>query len=138
MEKTVEAHHACVRTVFANTVPPARRDDIWQTPPLAADSTLDACGRERHLVTRRKERFAAVQQLLADGSSLEGICQTLRLDRSTVRRFARATSIDEPLPCGGGASWWWAPSGRLLRIVATCHAYINRDARVTVKRLHLG
>ncbi|MFE3526389.1 hypothetical protein ACFXOD_33205 [Streptomyces sp. NPDC059161] len=38
-----------------------------------------------------------MQQLLADGSSLEGICRTLRLDRSTVRRFARATSIDELL-----------------------------------------
>ncbi|MGW2207650.1 hypothetical protein [Streptomyces sp. NPDC001774] len=48
-------------------------------------------------MTRTKERYAAVQQLLADGSSLEGICRTLRLDRSTVRRFARATSIDELL-----------------------------------------
>ncbi|WP_371666541.1 transposase [Streptomyces sp. NBC_00289] len=99
VEKTVGAHHACIRTVFANTVPltPPPGDDIWQLPPPATDSTLDVCGRERRLVTRTKERYAAVQQLLADGSSLERICRTLRLDRSTVRRFARATSIDELL-----------------------------------------
>ncbi|WP_456294040.1 ISL3 family transposase [Streptomyces mirabilis] len=99
VEKTVGAHHACVRTVFANTLPasPPPGEDIWQTPPPVADATLDACGRERRLVTRTKERYAAVQQLLADGSSLEGICRTLRLDRSTVRRFARAAGIDELL-----------------------------------------
>ncbi|MGV4926600.1 ISL3 family transposase [Streptomyces sp. BHT-5-2] len=99
VEKTVGTHHACVRTVFATSVPasPPPGDDIWQLPPPVAASTLDACGRERRLVIRTKERYTAVQQLLADGSSLEGICRTLRLDRSTVRRFARATSIDELL-----------------------------------------
>ncbi|MEW1660642.1 ISL3 family transposase [Streptomyces sp. NPDC093707] len=99
VEKTVGAHHACIRTVFATTVPasPPPGDDIWQLPPPATDSMLDVCGRERRLVIRTKERYAAVQQLLADGSSLEGICRTLRLDRSTVRRFARATSLDELL-----------------------------------------
>jgi transposase len=99
VEKTVGAHQACVRTVFANTVPvnPPPGDDIWQVPPpAAADTMLDVCGRERRLEARTKERYA-VQQLLAEGSSLEGICRTLRLDRSTVRRFARATSIDELL-----------------------------------------
>lgn len=99
VEKTVGSHHACIRSVFANTVPaiPPPDDDIWLAPPPAADSPLDVCGQERRLVTRTRERYTAVQQLLADGSSLEGICRTLRLDRSTVRRFARATSIDELL-----------------------------------------
>lgn len=98
MEKTVGAPHACVRAAFANTLPanPPPGEDLWQTPP-PADAMLDVCGRERPLVTRTKERYAAVQQLLSDGSSLEGICRTLRLDRSTVRRFARATSIEELL-----------------------------------------
>jgi hypothetical protein len=99
VEKTVGAHHGCVRTVFANTIPlaPPPGDDICQLPPPVTDSTLDVCGRERRLVTRTKERYASVQQLLSYGSSLEGIRRTLRLDRSTVRRFARATSIDELL-----------------------------------------
>ncbi len=97
VEKTVSAHHACVRTTFENTVPatPPAGDDIWLTPPAAA--LLDVCGRERRLVTRTRERHTAVRQLLDDGSTLEDICRTLQLDRSTVRRFARATSIDELL-----------------------------------------
>ncbi|MFI9781374.1 ISL3 family transposase [Streptomyces sp. NPDC051956] len=99
VEKTVGAHNACARTVFATTTPaiPPPGDDIWQPPPPAADTMLDVCGRERRLVARTKERYAAVQQLLADGGSLEHICRTLRLDRSTVPRFARAASIDELL-----------------------------------------
>ncbi len=101
VEKTVSAHHACVRTAFENTVPaaPPTSDDIWQTPPPPASAAgmLDVCGRERRLVIRTRERYTAVQQLLDDGSTLEEICRTLRLDRSTVRRFARATSIDELL-----------------------------------------
>ncbi|WP_143138430.1 transposase [Streptomyces mirabilis] len=66
--------------------------------PLAASiGTLDVCGRERRLVVRTRERFALVQDLLHEGASLESICHRLQLDRSTVRRFARATSIDELL-----------------------------------------
>ncbi|MEU2737381.1 transposase [Streptomyces sp. NPDC007095] len=99
VEKTVSAHHACVRTAFENTAPaaPPTSDDIWQTPPPPPAGMLDVCGRERRLVTRTTERYTAVRQLLDDGSTLENICRTLRLDRSTVRRFARATSIDELL-----------------------------------------
>ena len=100
VERTVSAHHACVRTAFENTVPaePPTSDDIWQTPPPAPDAAmLDVCGRERRLVTRTRERYTAVRQLLDDGSTLEDICRTLQLDRSTVRRFARASSIDELL-----------------------------------------
>lgn len=99
VEKTVSAHHTCVRKTFESTVPtaPPASDDIWQTPPAPTAGTLDACGRERRLVTRTRERYTAVQQLLADGKTLENICRTLQLDRSTVRRFARATNIDELL-----------------------------------------
>ncbi|MER7842004.1 ISL3 family transposase [Streptomyces sp. NPDC096040] len=105
VEKTVSAHHACVRTAFENTLPavPPTSDDIWQTPPPPAPAPapavgmLDVCGRERRLVTRTRERYTAVHQLLDGGSTLEEICRTLRLDRSTVRRFARAMNIDELL-----------------------------------------
>ncbi|MFE7837062.1 transposase [Streptomyces sp. NPDC057474] len=99
VEKIVSAHHACVRAGFESTAPaaPPTSDDIWQTPPPApAAEMLDVCGRERRLVTRTRERYIAVRQLL-DGSTLENICRTMQLDRSTVRRFARATSIDELL-----------------------------------------
>ena len=48
-------------------------------------------------MVRTRERFALVQGLLHEGASLESICRRLQLDRSTVRRFARATCIDELL-----------------------------------------
>jgi hypothetical protein len=49
---------------------------------------------ERSPVNRTRERYATVAQLLAEGASLGEISRQLQLDRSTVRRFARATSID--------------------------------------------
>ncbi|MFI2207416.1 ISL3 family transposase [Streptomyces sp. NPDC020192] len=99
VEETVGAHHSCIRAAFENTIPPGPppSDDIWLTPPAPAAGMLDVCGRERRLVTRTRERYTAVRQLLEAGSTLENICRPLQLDRSTVRRFARATSIDELL-----------------------------------------
>ncbi|MGW0633608.1 ISL3 family transposase [Streptomyces sp. NPDC002758] len=103
VEKTVGTHHACLRAVFENTPAPTPAsepvdvpaDDEGQTG--APDGALDVCGRERRLVVRTRERFAAVQDLLSQGASLEAVCRHLQLDRSTVRRFARAISIDELL-----------------------------------------
>jgi hypothetical protein len=61
------------------------------------DRSLDVCGRERQLVIRTRERYAAVQQLLSEGASLAEIGRQLDLEHGTVRRFARATSLDELL-----------------------------------------
>jgi transposase len=52
---------------------------------------------ENRLVIRTRQRYAAVQQLLTDGVSISEICRRLRLDRKTVQRFARATTVDELL-----------------------------------------
>ncbi|QNA77587.1 ISL3 family transposase [Streptomyces sp. So13.3] len=99
VEKTVGAHFVCVRAVFeempARAPTDAPADD--EGPVAAPVGTLDVCGRERRLVVRTRERFTLVQDLLGQGASLESICHRLQLDRSTVRRFARATSIDELL-----------------------------------------
>ncbi len=61
------------------------------------DGTLGFAGRPRRLVTRTTERYEAVQQRLAEGKTLAAIRRELRLDHSTVRRFARARSLDELL-----------------------------------------
>ncbi|MGW7824707.1 ISL3 family transposase [Streptomyces puniciscabiei] len=97
VEKTVGSHHSCIRSAFATTTvtepDPADRAKPFDPP----DGTRDCFGRPRRLVARTKERYAAVQERLAEGKSLGAIGRELRLDHSTVRRFARATSIDELL-----------------------------------------
>ncbi|MGW4914258.1 transposase [Streptomyces sp. NPDC004270] len=107
VEKTVGAHHHCVREAF--TAPPVQA--MSTTAPLAAaeptgtaetvfvppDGTLDVLGCPRRLVARTTERYQAVQQLLSHGLSLIQISRELRLDHSTVRRFARAGSLEELL-----------------------------------------
>ncbi len=107
VERTVGSHHGCIRAAFAE--PPVMaevtaRDLVTPEPSEAVavpfvppDGMLDVMGRPRRLVARTAERYAAVQALLADGQSLAGIGRTLRLDHSTVRRFARASSLDELL-----------------------------------------
>jgi transposase len=52
---------------------------------------------ENHLMTRTRERYAAIQNLHKEGKSLAAIGRILTLDRKTVQRFARATNIDELL-----------------------------------------
>src|SRR5436190_1728774 len=69
---------------------------VWRSS-AGAEGMLDVCGRERQLVVRTRERYAAVQQMIADGASLGAISRGLQLDRSTVRRYARAASIEELL-----------------------------------------
>lgn len=107
VEKTVGSHHGCIRAAFAATPVMAEataRDLVTPEPSEAVvvpfvtpDGTLDVSGRPRRLVARTTQGYEAVQALLAEGKSLAAIGRTLRLDHSTVRRFARAGSLDELL-----------------------------------------
>jgi transposase len=65
-----------------------------QVPP---DGFLDACGRERRLVARTRERYAEIRGRLDAGESLSAISRVTGLDRKTVQRFARAGSAGELL-----------------------------------------
>ena len=51
-------------------------------------------GRERRLVSRTRDRHAAVHELLAAGHSLRSASRALGLDRKTVRRFASQPGPD--------------------------------------------
>ncbi|MFF3617513.1 ISL3 family transposase [Streptomyces sp. NPDC002580] len=107
VEKTVGAHHGCIRAAFA--IPPVAKepvagDLVTKEPPtvetapfVPLDGTLDSLGRPWRLVTRTIERYEIVQHRLAEGKTLAAIRRELRLDHSTVRRFARARSLDELL-----------------------------------------
>jgi transposase len=112
VDKTVAAHHGCVRAAAAaaQAVDSPAEPSAPPSPEPAPQTTVneptarpeeagmrDVCGRQRRLVVRTRERYAAVQQLIAEGHSLNRISQQLRLDRGTVRRFAEATSAEQLL-----------------------------------------
>ena len=107
-EKTVAAHRGCLKDQPGGgdadgTSAPGTADTPGQEPPeqgeqaIMPDGSLDACGRERRLVRRTRERYAEIHQRLDAGESLSGISRATGLDRKTVQRFARAGSIGELL-----------------------------------------
>jgi transposase len=61
------------------------------------DGFRDINGRDRKLVARHRDRYAAVQALRAEGRSVAEIARRLGLGRNTASRFAHAASIDEVL-----------------------------------------
>jgi transposase len=67
---------------------------VSKVPP---DGFLDACGRERRLVTRTRDRYAEIRARLDAGESLSAISRVTGLDRQTVQRFARAGGAGELL-----------------------------------------
>lgn len=92
VERTVAAHHGCIKAAFVAAEPPPV--EVHLPPP---EGYCDVRGRPRPLVARTTERYAAVQELVAAGRSLRGISRDLDLDYYTVRRYARAGSLSELL-----------------------------------------
>jgi hypothetical protein len=93
-EKTVVSHRGCLTgqapapqdaSGMPGAAPASQPDD--------PDGLRDVCGRERRLVTRTRERHAAIHELLAAGQSPTAISGTLGLDPGTVRRFAREPDV---------------------------------------------
>jgi len=96
VEKVVRQHHAdlhapapCTGTTGDTAV---AHDDTGDTDDEGAHSA----GPTR-LAVRTSERFDAIHALLAVGTSVSAISETLGLDPKTVRRFARAGSVSELL-----------------------------------------
>jgi transposase len=98
-EKAVVAHRGCL-TAAATGVPDGPAGDAapgQQAPEdvrAAAlrpgpDGLRDVHGRERALVSRTRERHAAVHELLQAGRSQREAAEILGLSRNTVNRFAR-------------------------------------------------
>ena len=102
-EKTVAAHRGCLKDQPGGGAgAPGTADTPEQEPPGQAagaqvppDGSLDACGRERRLVARTRERYAEIRGRLDAGESLSAISRVTGLDRKTVQRFARAGSAGE-------------------------------------------
>lgn len=103
MEKTVVvSHRACLR----EPEPVAENQDADQPEPqsdatgdqLSDEKHLhDVCGRERPVVARTRERYAAIVELRDKGLSLTAIGRELGISARTVRRFLSAASVEEKL-----------------------------------------
>jgi transposase len=96
-EKTVSTHHRCLQP---DPVPAEPEPEPAEVPGPAlepAEPQTASAPAERRIVTRPRERFAAVQALVAAGRSRSAISRELNLDIQTVRRFANAATIEELL-----------------------------------------
>ena len=104
-EKTVARHRGCLTDHPAGddagggTDAPGTAGPPGQEPPgqAAPDGFLDVDGRERRLVTRTRERYAEIRRRVDAGQPLDAISRATGLNRKTVRRFARAATVDELL-----------------------------------------
>jgi transposase len=108
-EKTVAGHRGCLKDQPGGgdadgDGAPGTAGTLEQEPAgqaegeqVALDGSLDACGRERRLVIRTRERYAEIRGRLDAGESLSAISRATGLDRKTVQRFARAGSAEELL-----------------------------------------
>lgn len=98
VETVVVAHRA---SLPEPPPPPAEPASPAAPPPTPApDPPRPAeplTHKEIRLVTRTRERYAAVQALLAEGHSRAEVGRRLGLDPQTVRRFADASTMDELL-----------------------------------------
>jgi transposase len=116
VEKAVVAHRGCLTgaadepAAAGQDEPPGQPpppDGPAAAPPAEPDGLRDVCGRERALVSRTRERHAAVHELLHAGYSAREAARILGLSRNTVNRFAgepdaakllvKATSRDSKL-----------------------------------------
>ena len=94
VDKTVAAHRADLRPE------PAGRDDEQAHDQRVAERAApqtDAPEVDGRLVTRTRERYAAVQTLHERGRSITAISRELGLDRRTARRFVRAEHVEDLL-----------------------------------------
>jgi transposase len=97
VEKTVAAHHGCLHQ--PDTSPPEVDIEPGTAADLAKAAQLAQVQRKENsaLVERTKARYQAVHALKGEGKGIKTIMRELRLAKETVRRFARADSVEELL-----------------------------------------
>lgn len=98
VEKTVARHRSCWAAGAQQDQ--ARSPTEPDTPPDLQQRAEHAALARREssaLVTRTRQRYAAVQALRGQGKGIKTIMRELDLAKDTVRRFARASSVEDLL-----------------------------------------
>jgi len=100
VEKTVAAHHHCVRSEW-DPQPETSAEAPAEASAVGLAEAAQAAHAEQKeqtaLVVRTKERYEAVQALKTHGKGIKTIMRELGLAKETVRRFYRAENVDELL-----------------------------------------
>jgi Transposase len=94
VEKTVIAERGALQAPEPDPQPESKEVAARPDSCPAEQPTTPLEGR---LVIRTRQRYAAVQRLVAAGRSISAIGKELGLQRKTLRRFAFADSLDELL-----------------------------------------
>lgn len=94
VEKTVARHRR--ERAFPLMMTPLRLTLCWMWSRSGGAAQVERV-ESQAVVIRIRKQHTAVQQYLAAGDSISGIARTLRLDRKTVRRLARAASAEDLL-----------------------------------------
>jgi hypothetical protein len=97
VEKVVIAHRACLGQPPAVQGHTGEQSGPRPVTMAAPEGTLDADGKERCLVRAKRERYAAVQDLRAQGYSLNAISRHLGVCFRTAQRYAQAPCLEELL-----------------------------------------
>ncbi|HEY0808101.1 MAG TPA: ISL3 family transposase [Pseudonocardiaceae bacterium] len=93
VEKTIAAHHGCLREP---EIPPEAPAAGAGTARVTAAEAVHAARRNNSgLVARSTARFEQVQALKAQGKGIKTIMRELGLAKETVRKFYRAASVAE-------------------------------------------
>jgi transposase len=91
VEKTVAVHRSALPEPRLDAATEAAAPPVSAAPPPVVNPP------EKPIIARTRQRYAEVQDLLAQGNSRASVSRTLQLDIQTVRRFADARSPDELL-----------------------------------------
>jgi transposase len=102
VEKTVAAHHRCVKKRWPVPEPPAA-DQAPDPRQAAAEATADHA-QSRARVVRARQWYEQVQALKAQGKNVTAIIRELGLAPGTVRRYYRAEDVQE-LVAASLAGW---------------------------------
>jgi transposase len=94
-EKTAARHRACLLAAAHGGEEEGERPASEPFPEPESQVPPAADEPEPRIVTRTRERYGDIQDRIAGGQSQAEISRATGLDRKTVRKFARAASIDE-------------------------------------------